>query len=252
MEKIVVRDNNARMRAAAYLAVFGILLLSIPLIVPLVLVYGLERVGSGDIPVLAQLFVTILVEALVIGLALWYVGGLKNFKEILGLQNYSFKPLAIGAGVGLGFFVGLLAVEQLAGLFGVNVENSDTSSLFANLAGLEKIIVLFVFVSFIVPLLEELFFRGYILGFLIRGHEATDKPLKTPIVIWSIVFSSLVFAALHFQGLSSAIDFIVLLWTFIFACAGAVLRLRFTSLYPSIAAHSFYNFCSAVALMFFV
>lgn len=253
MERVVVRDNLARMRAAGYFSILILLFLSVLLTLPLLIFYipkyGLENVATS-MPILPVLIVTFLAELATVALALWYVGALRQWKETLGFINFKWKPIALGLGVGVAFFVGLLILEQAFKAIGIEVSNSDTADTFANLSGLEKYIVLFVGVSILAPLIEELVFRGYVLGFIVKGNQAEDKPLKTPIVVWAIVYSSFLFAILHFQGISNAIDFVVLLWTFLFACASAVLRLKTRSLYPSIAAHCIYNFASALALAF--
>lgn len=248
MEQIVVRDDRARMRAVAYLSLLGLIFVGLVLAIPLIFFYSDEIFNTGTIPVLPSMILTVLMELAVIGLALWYTGLLKKTKDILRLRHFNLKNIAIGGSVGLFFFLGLLALEAIMHAIGVPVTDSDTSAMFADTSGITKFIVLFGFVSILVPICEELFFRGFTLGFLLRGHNVEKAPLKTKLGLWAVIFSSLYFAILHFQGASNATDFMVLIWTFLFAVTSSILFIKRDSIYPSMAAHMIYNFCSALVL----
>lgn len=242
VEKVVVRDNQARMRLTGYLSPLLLLLFGSFAIVPLVVFFGLESQ-----PVWAILAATVAMEIFTIAFVLFYVGAFKEntWRQILGLCNFNLKTVAVGVGVGGLFFVGLLSIEAVMSAVGVKVEDSDTSSLFTSLTGFEKYLVLFGLVAIVVPIAEELFFRGYVYSFLQEGRTG---PRATDISWAAVVFSSALFAVLHFQGAASVTDFLVLAWTFLFAVVSCLLRFKTKSLYPSMAAHSFYNGLSAIAL----
>lgn len=238
-----VRDNLARMRVAGYLSIFGIFFASFIVVLPLVVIYG------TDIPVMAALLSTFVIELGIVVVALFYSGEWRRFKDILGLKNFRISYIVGGISVGVIYFLGLAIIQGIFSHFGVEVGNSDTSDMFNNLTGSQRVIILLVFVSIVGPIIEELFFRGYILGFLREGHKALEKKITSPIVLWTIIFSSIIFAILHFQGLSRPIDFLVLGWTFLFASASAILRIKTDSLYPSMAAHITYNGAGALIML---
>lgn len=255
MRRVVVRDTDGRLRATAYLAPIALLLVGMVLTIPLLLIYAGSSITSGDttavaIPIFPALLMTIAMELIVVFWAAWYAGVLPRLRAILGLQNFNFKHLAVGLGVGAAFLMGLLAIEAGAKALGLEVADSDTAASFGALDGPLRYIVLFLFVSFLVPAIEEIFFRGYVFGFLLNGKKAVSKAFFSRPVFFAALFSAVVFGVLHFQGLSTPTDFMVLIWTTLFALASAWLYHRFQSLYPSIAAHSIYNFISALFIAF--
>lgn len=256
METIVVRNNKQRMLMSGYLSILGLLILSSVFVIPFVVLYMMDNGLAVDPNQATQdllipgLFLTFLSEGLLILLVLWFTGNLRNWRATLGLENFNWRTLLIGPAIGVAFFLGLMGLTALANLAGVDVADSDTSAQFTQLSGWLKIVVLFVCVPILAPIFEELLFRGLILNHLLRGHGAEDKPLRAPIVVWCITYSSLCFSLAHFQGASSLIDFVVLAWTFLFAVAACVLRIKARSIYPSMAAHGVYNGASAVGLYF--
>ncbi|MCD1627374.1 exosortase E/protease, VPEID-CTERM system [Seohaeicola saemankumensis] len=116
---------------------------------------------------------------LVLGLATW------TFRHHYRSLPWSLDPLSIGAGVVVG--LGWVVLAQTG--------TAEASSLAQDLALLSPALLAFWIIMrltgtiLLVPLVEEMFFRGYILARLDRGG-----------MLWriiAVVFSSLLFAALH-------------------------------------------------------
>lgn len=230
-----------------YLGFLTLLFFTIAVSVALLLP-GFMVSETGTISITLALGATFLGELLAIAAALTLAQAWPQWKSLLGFQNFRFKTVGLGLGLGVVFFFGLIAIQLIAKAAGVEIGNSATSDMLAATGGVEKFLVLFVGVSILAPLIEEMVFRGWILGFILRGHGAEDAPLMSKAVLSGVLVSALGFAILHIQGISTPTDWMVILWTFFFAVASACLRFSTRSLYPSIAAHSFYNFLSALAL----
>ena len=243
--KVVVRDNEARLRAAAYFSLPLLFIVAIVFTIPLLIIYQLETP-----PTTPLLVATGLTQLAVLALVIWWAGERNSWRDTLGLKNYSHRTLLMGGAIGLAFFLVLQGFSTLLPRMGVEVGNSDTTDLFAALPGVERVLVLFLGVSFLVPIIEELYFRGYVLGFLVKGRGLEERPRRDRALLLPVFFSAAMFSLVHFQGLGQLIDFVVLGYTFLFAATIAYYRIATGCLYPAIAAHVIYNGCSAVAIMF--
>lgn len=115
-------------------------------------------------------------------------------------SGIQFLALAIG-------FVLLLAV--ILSLFVPEGETAqrELMDLIRNTRGIVPFVLMFGTVAVLGPAFEEIFFRGFLLSVL-RRHYST---------FWSLVFSSLLFGAIHFQLLN--LPFL--------ACLGAALGFAF-------------------------
>lgn len=241
---------SKRLKVAAYLSFPALFVMSTLAAIPLVMLAVVRGSDPTTIGVSAALALTVVAELLVVAAALAWGGQWKHAREVLGLKNFSWKTTLAGAGVGLFFIVGLQLLGMLLTALGSGVESSDTSVSIAAVAGVERYLVLLLLVPLVVPLVEELFFRGYVLGFLLKGHGVGDRPLSTPLGKWALVFTSLVFAAAHFQGAGSLSDLFVVAWIFLFAVVIGVVRVRTASLYPCYAAHLVYNLSTSLLIFF--
>lgn len=253
-KKVTLRDDNKRLIASGYLGILLLLfmgaLFTVPIIIYVIAQSGLN-IDELSAPITPAFIATVAAELVTIFIFFWYAGVLKQWKTVVGFKNFNYKKVLIGVGVGAFFFIGLVLLQVLANIAGLTVEDSDTSDMMNSLPGIEKYLMLFIGVSFIAPFVEELFFRGFIFSFLIRGKKLENNRFLSSPVLSAAIFSSSMFALMHIQGFSKPIDFIIILWTFCFAMASASLRFKTDSLYPSIAAHSFYNLLSAFTLVGF-
>ena len=247
-EVMPARDFSLRMRVAAYTSLPALLFVSSLAAIPLVAVALVRGTDPTNISILAALLLTVVAELAVVGAALAWTHQFKTARDVLGLKNFRLKTVAMGAGLGLFFLVGLQVLAVLLAASGNSVESSDTSVSLGSAEGFQRYLVLFLIVPLIVPFVEELYFRGYVLGFLLKGHRLEGQDVRAKMVKVSILFSALFFSLAHFQGASSATDFFILIWIFMFAIVLGVVRVKTDSIYPTYAAHLVYNGLTSVLL----
>ncbi len=148
----------------------------------------------------------------------------RTFKKVtvqLGLS--SFKSIHLLYGVAL--FVAVLFLEFSIALFqaatGIQLP-SNVSQIFSGLP-----LYFLLFSAIIVPINEEILFRGFMVPRL------------------GIIISALIFAALHYIGYLSISEFVAAL---VFGILAGYVRKRTSSLYPSIIAHMSVNILGLLAL----
>jgi CAAX protease family protein len=150
-----------------------------------------------------------------------------------------FKAVDLPIGIALGF-TGMIA----AGLIGVviiEVFDREPTAAAAEVLrdseggnGLTIWIVLFAFLAAtLIPLIEELVFRGL-------WWSALEKRGMHPVAI--LVITSAIFAAIHLEPLRTAVVFVL-------GMAMGIGRLQTGRIGPSIAAHAFVNAISMTALL---
>jgi len=94
-------------------------------------------------------------------------------------------------------------------------------------------------IAFVVPMIEEFIFRGFIQTWLLRWYNRT----------WAIVLTSIIFACCHYSS-SQGLDNIELVSSlFIFSCFLGFIYERQQSLWASIALHSTFNIISIIAIL---
>lgn len=236
--KVVIEKNYPVRNGLMGFVSFPLLLLfSTVLVVPFVLL--------NNFTFAIGLILTVAAELLVITLALAYTDSLKDWRTKLRLRNFNWRWLILGFGIGVSmyFILQFLAIGSAA--LGFEVGSSDTSVSLGDLGGVERVILLFIAAPFIVPMVEEIFFRGYTMGFI---QDAFKNP---KLGAWiGVIFSSVVFGLAHAQGFSSYGDVFLIVWTGIIALVNALLMLKFKSLYPSFALHMGYNGVTVLATVF--
>lgn len=230
------RDASKRKITAAYSSIFMLVLVIAVISIPF-LFFSMFSITSA-------LFLTIVAELVTVALGLLIIQAGKNWKSALRLHNFRWKSTLIGAGIGTGLFLTLqalaLGVNAIAPEGG-GIESSETSLLLGSATGIELYLILLVIVPIIVPFVEELFFRGYIFGFL--------KDSRAP--LWSaFLVSSIYFAILHAQGFSSFGDFFIIAWTGVIALVHAFLVHKYDSIWPAVFSHIFYNLITSVIVLF--
>lgn len=232
---MIVKNYPARKAAMASVSLPLLLLVSSILMLPFVLI--------GSIGITAGVIVTILAEVLVIWLALSYTDQLSNWREALYLKNFKWSNVLMGVTVGAGLWLLLqILATLLSGPMG-QVESSETSTSLGDLGGIQKYLILLFVVPFVVPFVEEVFFRGYVLGFFRNMDGNWSK--KTALVI-GIVVSTVFFAIAHIQGFSTFSDWFLIVWISIVALVNAVLVIKTDSIYTSYASHLTYNLITAI------
>lgn len=229
MQALQEHDISKRKITAAYVSVPLLMLASVIVGVPIVL-FNMFTLTTA-------LIMTIAAELIVIAAALVIAKSGKNWKQALRIQKFRWKPVLFGAGIGVILFIALqLLANLLNAISPGTIESSETSTLLASASGVELYIIMLLVVPFIVPFVEEVFFRGYVFGFL--------KDSKAP--LWSaFLVSTLYFALMHAQGFSTFGDIFIILWTAVIALVNAFLVHKYDSIWPAVAAHVLYNLVTA-------
>lgn len=195
--------------------------------------------------VFLALILTVVAEIVTILFALLMVKGVKEWKNLLLIKNFSFKHFLMGIGIGVLFFILLQVFSNILNSFGFYSDSSDTSARLDNLSGLYRVMALALFVPIIVPFIEEVFFRGYTLNFIRLGNGSKRKR-----TILAISISSVYFSLMHFQGFATVTDIFVLFWTALIAVVNALLTVRYNSIFPAFGTHLAYNGVGAMIMLF--
>jgi membrane protease YdiL (CAAX protease family) len=166
------------------------------------------------------------VQYLVIALVVWGIAGLGRRRELFALRRPTSWPLAakiaVGIWVGIAILAGVLGPvlhpgrEQ--GLTPTRWEPAHAAAYVAN----------GIFIAVLVPIVEELTFRGLGFSLLRRYGEWT-----------AILLVGLLFGLAH--GLVNALPLLVA-----FGVGLAFLRSRVDSVYPGMVVHGLFNAASLV------
>jgi membrane protease YdiL (CAAX protease family) len=205
---------------------------------------GLIASIVGDLPdhmsdaeIITSLILTIILDLAFIGVAVWLALGRHHRKrDELGLRGFDrdlwWMPLAAAGSAHVAIVIYSVVLDALGA--GAAVPKQDQlDQLFSNrailpLAGLATVIM--------APLAEEIFFRGFIFGGLIR-------PLG---VFGAMLVSGLVFGAFHIQsadsvGLLLPFTLVGMLFAWLYYRTGSIL--------PNMGAHFLFNLVSFIALV---
>jgi membrane protease YdiL (CAAX protease family) len=193
-----------------------------------------QHLSGGEI--ITAIILTIILDLGFIGLAVWLALRRHHRKpDALGLRpfdrNLWWMPLAAAGGAHLAIIVYSLVLSAV-GAGGAVPKQEDLDQLFSSpailpLTGLATVVM--------APIAEEIFFRGFIFGGLVR-------PLG---LFGAMLVSGFIFGAFHIQGASS----VGLLLPFgLVGMLFAWLYYRTGSILPSMGAHFLFNLVSFVAL----
>ena len=166
------------------------------------------------------------------------------WREWLEIRKPTVKSCVDGTFYGLVLFFGLQATAYAVNsLTNASLGSSDTSTALSDSSSTATLLTLVVFAPFIVPLVEEITYRGFLRNLLTKFSKG-----KTGQFI-GIAGSSTVFAAAHFQGLGSLTDAIVLVWTFALGVVTCALTIKYASIWPAVSTHIVYNLMTVVAIL---
>lgn len=188
-------------------------------------VVALESVGGVTAASVAE------VVAIAIGVGLAMVVVRQGF-GMLGLRRVSMRWLVLGGvGVGvLGFALKILPVYAYTEVTGDESNPQEALAVAASGSGLLEILPLLISVGLLVPLAEEVIFRGILYAWLRRWG--------VPV---AVVVSALVFGLFH--GLN-AIFFVGL----VIGALNALVYEKSGSLWPAVIAHAVNNSVAVVLL----
>lgn len=217
--------------------VLACLALALSLAFLLTLPLGLAARGAAGLPLLTVTLVVLVNEVALLGVLVWRVlrPGALPFAQF-GLSWAALRAhWRLGVVGGLALFLTTVLLAALLRQVGLN---PSQARLFAGVRTADPLaLVLFVLVSAgVAPLVEELFFRGFVFGVYRRFYGR----LK------AYVFSAVYFAVVHYNPL---VNPEVVLPVAVIGLALAYLYERSGSLVPAVIAHGLNNGLAALALV---
>ena len=141
--------------------------------------------------------------------------------KALGFGRFQWSTLAIGCGLLVGSYMIILIHNLILMALGVKTQGDEISQLFELL---DTPVWFFIVGVILAPLVEEIFFRG----FLFQGFRARYGWLP------GLLISSAIFAVAHLDPAS-------LIPTFILGCLLAYLYQRSNSVWPGVILHMAIN-----------
>jgi len=194
-----------------------------------------DELTNGEI--ITGLVLTIVLDLVFIGLAVWLALRRHHLRaDALGLRGFDrdlwWLPVAAAGGAHLAIVIYSIVLSA-AGADAAVPKQEDLDQLFSNPAILPLTGVALVIFA---PVAEEIFFRGFIFGGLVR-------PLG---IIGAMFVSGFIFGAFHIQnaesvGLLLPFGLIGMLFAWLYYRTGSIL--------PSMAAHFLFNLVSFVAIV---
>lgn len=188
------------------------------------LIYSYEYVslrGSNDFDFASSLTKLIVTFILVICICIF---NKNNSRHIFGFEVVSLKCLALCVGCVLLYFSLYGFLRDISG-------DATMSRYFVDSRSLEndtyKTFVAFLFVCLVTPACEEVFFRGYLMRYLL--DSIASKHL-------CVIFSSFLFSSFHYDYSP-----IFLVEVFIISSMIGYARVISKSIYPCIVMHVVYN-----------
>ena len=139
----------------------------------------------------------------------------------LGFGKFNWSTLGIGCGLLIGGYAIILLHNALLTLLGVHTQGQEITQLFGTL---KSPFWFFIVGAILAPLVEEMFFRG----FLFQGFRARYG------WVTGLLLSSAIFGLAH-------LDPVALIPTFILGCVLAYLYHRSNSIWPSVTVHVLVN-----------
>lgn len=194
--------------------------------------------------VILGLATALLGEVLVLWGALMFLRTRENVRDFLMLHRTTLRWGVLAAALALATMATFAALQRLILSRGGAPLASNTVEGLSNAPGGATLVVLLVFTPLVIPLAEELFFRGLVFTSLLRASP--PGLLQT----WGApLLASIPFALIHFQGFSSFMDLFILGWTFALGFFLCLLRLRCSSIVPGMIFHCLYNLGPSLAIL---
>ena len=148
--------------------------------------------------------------------------------KYLGFGKFSVNVLGIGCGLLIGAYVIILLHNSVLSVLGVDTQGDQIFQIFKQL---KSPIWFFTVGAVVAPLVEEIFFRG----FLFQGFRQKYGWLP------AMLLSSAIFGAAHLDPVS-------LIPTFILGCVLAYIYHRSNSVWPGVLYHAAINSFSLLAV----
>lgn len=236
MSNDVILSKNWELRRT----VSGVFSVPMFLIISTIVLLPFLFIMGTNMSLLFATVATVVSEIIFLWIVKKWAWGDMTWKDMLVLYKPKTKHIFIGLGVGvLAFIVMQFIAIGLINAFDIELGSSDTSESIINASGLDRLFVTYLFAPFLIPIVEELVFRGAILNGLLNGSTRNWDRWKH--YTFSVIVSSVAFSIVHFQGLDNAMDVFVLVWIFFIALINSWLLIRYKSVVVPIAMHIAYN-----------
>ncbi len=148
--------------------------------------------------------------------------------KYLGFGRFEWKTLGLGCGLLIGAYALIMVHNMLLYFLGVDTQGQEILKTFAEM---ESPVWFFIVAVIFAPLVEEIFFRGFLFQGLRQKYGW----------VTGMLLSAAIFAAAH-------LDLVALIPTFILGCLLAYVYHRSNSVWPGIILHLLVNaFSSCVA-----
>lgn len=203
-----------------------------------IIVFNTELVSSP----IVMFGVMALAEILAV-LVAYLLSKSKSFIELFKIRKIKWIKAFYTILIGIALYAGLQVIAIIVSLTGATVESSDTSAILESTVSWERMLLLFVLVPLLIPIIEEFFFRGVIFNFINRGLNGK----KASVIAY--IFSASVFGLAHFQGASSLMDLVVVVWSGLVGLLAAFLYVKNDSIIAPILLHVSYNSMNVVMML---
>lgn len=204
-----------------------------------------DAAGHLSMPITASVVTTLLSELGVIVLVLYYTNHLKDWKDFLRLRKLPARGVVFGLVTGIVLFSLLQFLSWLSARAGIQLQSSDTSTSLGTLSQpFEKYFIYLFLVPFVIPFVEELFFRSMLMGTSQNGLRT-----KRNGTILGTILASALFGMAHAQGFSTPTDLFIVLWTAFIGFINARLLVKYDSVYVSYCVHLAYNGITVIATL---
>lgn len=182
------------------------------------------------------LAVTVAELAVMVAATAAVTGSVSRWREFLQVKGFNLKHLGLGVLAGAGMWLALQLVNYGLVTMGVKMSSSTTAASLSSLTGGWRVFLWYVATPFIIPLLEEMFYRGMILSSFQTG-------IKNPRAarILGVLFATIWFGLAHAQGFSSVSDWFIIIWTGLVGLVNSLLVLKQKHIWGAYGLHATYN-----------
>lgn len=206
---------------------------------------------------------------------MWYstrFRGHKSWAKDFWLQ-IKLKDIPLGLGLGLGMVIVVQGVSMGLSALGVDMSTADNTKVFQNNGFLWELFFMIGLAGMIGPVMEELFFRGFLMQGLIRHYRrgnvqgprsmfgvavqknsaglfnayiATRNWGYRHKYVLSALISSAIFGLMHFQGTNTLGSWLIVVITGSLGLVFATVAIKTRRLGINIFGHIFYNTTIAI------
>lgn len=182
------------------------------------------------------LAVTVAELAVMVAATAAVTGSVNRWWEFLRVKGFNLKHLGVGVLAGAGMWLALQLANYGLVTMGVKMSSSTTAASLSGLTGGWRVFLWYVATPFIIPLLEEMFYRGMILSSFQTG-------IKNPRAarILGVLFATVWFGLAHAQGFNSVSDWFIVIWTGLVGFVNSILVLKQKHIWGAYGLHATYN-----------